>query len=246
MEIKKFNNAQASKAMKKWIENFPKLPIVDNSYAKIRFELQEIYKKTKKNKETTNKWQYYTDIYFGLSLYNYLDKIKEFNLRLAADDDFWKYMSIQVLPDIVGDRWGERNEEHYWSKGIRIWLKSIWWFIYLSWQGDNNSTLRLLESKNFNTDTILNLQERVGRQGAYVNAYRYIMYYYGKIPTKVLKEYSDKMSGKRETLFRAIMKLHTARIMVVEPTLVPGGQKSYALSLYRSLGVDIDEDTENN
>lgn len=239
MEIKKLNNERASIAMKKWIDNYPELPVVDNEYCKIREVLQCAFKTIREKQKEKGKGLYYLDIHFGMSLYNYLENMKEFNLRLAADDDFWRYLSIQVIPDIVGERWDYKNETHYWSRGVRIWLKSIWWFIYLSWQGDLNSTLKVLESTNFNTDTILNLQERVGRNGAYVDTYRFIMYNYSSLSNEQLKDYSKKLIGKRETLFRAVMKLHTAKIMVVEPTLFPGGEKGYARSLYKSLGVKI-------
>ena len=91
-----------------------------------------------------------------------------FNLRAAANDDFWRYLSIKVIPDVVAERWGYENESHYWSKPARIWLRSIWWYVHLSWQGDMQTTAKVLEASCFTTDSILNLEERTGRKGTFI------------------------------------------------------------------------------
>lgn len=122
------------------------------------------------------KKDYYIDAHIGILLYDYLWRVPGFNLRAAANDDFWRYLSIKVIPDVVAERWGYDNESHYWSKPARIWLRSIWWYVHLSWQGDMQTTAKVLEAPCFTTDSILNLEERTGRKGTFINVYRYIMY----------------------------------------------------------------------
>ena len=48
-----------------------------------------------------------------------------------------------------------------------------------------------------------------------------------------------KKRGKNHDLFRVVMKLNTARMMVVEPVLCFGGCKGYAKKLFVDAGFDI-------
>jgi hypothetical protein len=58
------------------------------------------------------------------------------------------------------------------------------------------------------------------------------------IPPCWVSEY--KKRGKNHDLFRVVMKLNTARMMVAEPALCAGGYKGYAEKLFRDAGLDID------
>lgn len=241
MIIKTLNRAESETAMREWIAMYPELPEIEAEYYKIRENIQNFNSKvrTKCQKEITRK-DYYTDVHLGLYLYKYLEDIPEFNLRAAANDDFWRYLSLKVVPDVVAERWGKDNESHYWSKPSRIWLRSIWWYVHLSWQGDILSTERVLESPYFSTDTIINLEERTGRKGTFINVYRYIMYFYSQLSKNELERYyREKTNVKQGDLFRTIMKLNTAKVMVMEPALFLGGEKEYARSLFIDAGVRI-------
>ena len=88
-----------------------------------------------------------------------------------------------------------------------------------------------MKSKNFSTDTILNLVERTGRKGTYVQVYRYIMYFYSKLDLSVISEY--KNAHQNADLFRAIMVLNTAKVVSIEPSLFLGGELEYAKSLFK-------------
>ena len=199
MEMKTLNRGDSQKAMAEWIENYPTLPSVDDSYVSIRSDLQEMNRQVRQDAENNASGKrsdnYYIDAHMGLALYKYLWEKPGFTLRTAADDGFWRYLSVKVVPDIVSQRWGRDNNDHFWSKPTRIWLRSIWWYVHLSWQGSYDSTKELLESPHFTTDTILNFEERNGRRGTCVEAYRYIIYFYSKVPETVLKQFTRGKSG---------------------------------------------------
>lgn len=237
MVIKELNRSKALEAMKNWTDSYPDLPAVDPEYEKVRKDLQEFAGNVSEG--NINKSDYYTDVHMGLHLYDYLWKQKGFTMRVAANDNFWRYMSIKVVPDIVAERWGYDNESHYWSKPSRIWLRQIWWYVHLSWQGNIKSTEQILESGNFSTDTILNLEERTGRNGTYIDVYRMIMYFYGNLPASTIDEFNKRIrkNDKHATLFRTIMKLNTAKSVVIDPALYLGGTIEYVKSLYTDAGV---------
>lgn len=230
MEIKTLKRSEAHSAMEEWRSIFPELPEVSSDYMKIRNDLYRFYSIEKEKYSE----KYSIDVHFGIDLYNYLWAIPGFSIRVAANDDFWRYLSVKVVPHIVADRWGKDNDEHFWRRSTRIWLSSIWWYIHLSWQDNIENTMRIIESPGFDTDTILNLVERAGRKGYYIDVYRYIMYFYSRVPQEVLNRYKDK---KNRSLFRAIMKLNTARTMVIEPGLYLGGELEYVRALFNELNI---------
>lgn len=240
MIIKTLNRSESQVAMKDWLANYPSLPQVEGEYFKIRNEIQDFSKKVREEcPQDIAKKDYYIDVHIGILLYDYLWKQPGFNLRAAANDDFWRYLSIKVVPDVVADRWGKENESHYWSKPARIWLRSIWWYVHLSWQGDMTTTAKVLESSCFTTDSILNLEERTGRNGTFINVYRYIMYYYSRIPHEVLEAYDKNTKTQSDGLFRIVMKLNTVKSVVIDPALYLGGEKEYVRSLFMDAGVRV-------
>lgn len=227
MIFKTLNKHESKIAMDEWI-NTKNIPKLTEGYQRIRNDILEIYK------HIDGKKDYELDLYFGVKLYIYLKSVCGFNMRLASDDDFWRYLSLKVIPDIVAKRWGEDNASHYYERGTRIWLKSIWWYIHLSWQNDEDSTIEIL--KNNTTDEILNLVERAGRYGYYLEVYRNIMYFFAKVPQE--RRYI-KNKEKSDRLFRRIMKLNTARCIVIEPALFLGGEREYVKQLFFDLGEKV-------
>ena len=226
MIFKTLNKTDSKLAMEEWIST-SKIPNMTEEYRKIREDLLVIFNEVKEKHEK----EYEIDLYFGVKLYSYLNNICDYNMRLASNDDFWRYLSLKVIPDLVGERWGNDNASHYYERATRIWLKSIYWYIHLSWQSDEESTIEIL--KNNTTDEILNLVERAGRDGYYLKVYRNIMYFFNKVPQE---RRNVKVNGESDRLFRKIMKLNTARCMVIEPTLYIGGENQYVKDLFRDLG----------
>ena len=242
MEILTLNRGDSQKAMAEWIENYPNLPAIDASYIPIRKDLQEINKTVRLEAEafSSEKRYYYIDAHMGLELYKYLWNQVGFTMRTAANDGFWRYLSVKVVPDLVSQRWGPDNSDHFWSKPTRIWLRSIWWYVHLAWQGDYASTKALLETPHFTTDTILNFEERIGRKGTCIDAYRQIIYCYSRVPEQIIKQNTRGKSGNSDDIFRVVMKLNTAKMLVMEPALYLGGEKAYAKALFKDAGVDLD------
>lgn len=244
MEIKVLNKNDAQQMMTEWQSRYPDLPEVDSEWAHVRSDLQNINRTVRQQAEkldTASRADYYIDLHMGLELYDYLWKMTSFSMRYAADDGFWRFLSVQVAPDVVAQRWGRDNADHFWRMPTRIWFRAIWWYIHLSWQGDVQSTGRMLENPRFTTDTILNFVERTGRRGTAVDVFRCIIYCYSQVITDDLKRFGRSHKGQ-DDLFRVVMKLNTARMMVVEPALCLGGERAYAESLFQDVGVALKQE----
>lgn len=235
MGFKTLSRLESSRTMEEWINSKFKMPKVTAEYALLRKDIQDIYSKVKSESNGVKKKKgYFTDVKLGLYLYIYFNSMSEFNMRCAADDDFWRYLCVKVVPDIVGDRWGCDNEDHYWKKPTRIWLRSIWWYIHLSWQGSFRKTEKLLMNDCFDTDTILNLEERTGREGTFINVSRLIMKKFSEVADEKSRNFIKR---RQESPFRIIMKLNTAKMVVMEPALCEGGEEGYVTSLFEDAGV---------
>lgn len=240
MKIKTLNRGEAQKAMNEWIVNYPELPPLDIELSSVRNDIQELNKKVRfdaENNANVKKFDYYIDAHFGLMLYEYLWKQPWFSMRIAANDGFWRYMSLKIVPDVVAQRWGKDNESHFWSRPTRIWLRSIWWYVHLAWQKNAETTRIVLECPHFTTDTILNFEERSGRNGTYVEAYRRIIYYYSKVSSGDIKKNSRGKANTSDDVFRVVMKLNTAKMLVMDPALCLGGEDAYAKALFCDAGV---------
>ena len=170
--------------------------------------------------------EYKYDYHFGIYLYLILINESRFSMRIVADDGFWRFLSIKIIPDIIFDRWGI-NPERYWKNPRRMWLKTLWWYTHLSWQGDTAKTIDILAGNT--TDQIVQLVERSGSSGYRVELSRCIM-------RQFQKEKTGLASGGTD-LFRKVMKLNTARLKVFEPGLVTGGEEEYAKQLFKTIKI---------
>lgn len=238
MEIRELTQKEAEAAMKSW-RTSQSLPILDGDYLKIREDFQTFYQKEVYG---LGYEEYKQDVIFARYIYDYFKEYenKGLNMRALENDGFWRYLSLVVVPDIVGLRWGNDNENHYYKRSYLIWLKMLWWYIYLSWYRSAEETKDLLLTNNFNTDTLLQLVERSGKQGTYVDVYRLIVYYYQKPSGDDLSKFVKRFEVGTHTLFRVLMKLNTAKLLSVNPVLFLGGVDGYVKSLYREAGVPVD------
>lgn len=166
--------------------------------------------------------QYEFDLLFGLEVYEILNESIGFNNRVASNDDVWRYLMIRVIPDITHARWG-KSADRFFKTSRRIWLKTIWWYIELSWTDNKENTYEIL--KNNTTDTILQLVERPGI-GYHINLYREIMKQYAYI------------NDTSRSIFRSALKLNTARIVTTSPELTEGGVKGYVMNLFKDVGYE--------
>jgi len=159
------------------------------------------------------------DIQAGFTLYRILNE-RRFGVRQAADEGIWRYLSLVVLPDYVQSRWSGDAEARFWRDRSRIWLRAVWWFVHLSWQGDEVSTRASVDGMS--TDDVVQIVERPGRRGFRVELYRAMVRAAGARP-------------QRQRKIRQLMKLNTATVVMVEPSVYQGGVSEYVEALYQQI-----------
>ena len=178
---------------------------------------------------------YSIDLTVGLRLFELLNPGDGFSLVMANDDDFWRYLSCKVFPDITYERYPKPakddirlNKKRFYLHTRRIWLKTLWWYVFLSWQGDSEKTREVL--KDFGTDTISDFIERTG-QGYRIHLYRQLMRAYAGV------------QNKSAVLFNSIQKQNLVNCRTVEPALVENAEKGYIEGLFKQLSIG-DEDAD--
>ena len=197
---------------------------LDESYQRMQQRIRAAWAEVNENNHSDDKKDTYRrDLAFGLRLYGIFSK-GEFAMppRVAADIAVWRYISINVVPEIVKERWPKESswDDRFYRKTNRIYLKVLWWYIYLSWQGDDEHTYAVLEANN--SDTIAQLVERSGAHGYNLDLYRKIM----------IRHFCQDESDRSMLMFRKVMKLHPARIRTRQPEMLPGGVNQYVEELY--------------
>ncbi len=223
MEWKSTNKNEAYNDYQRIIINGSAEAECDNSYFELRQELQNVYSNLIQicrieNGEIKDKYKF--DCYFGLNLYKILSK-PEFYLREhdATNDAIWRYLQLHVIPDIVKSRVGS-NDDAFYKKSNRIYLKRIWWYVHLSmYQGKLKNAKKIILDSCNNTDTILQLVDRSGKKGYRVELYREIMKY----------KTQKKVNGDT---FRDVLVLNNAKVKVIDPYLVNGGIEKYVDNLF--------------
>jgi len=169
------------------------------------------------------------DMKVGLALFRVLAEAG-MDIRTAADDGWWRFLSLRVLPDLVKSRWDSAPPVRYWKGRSRIWLRAMWWTVHLTWQGSEENTRKVLESVT--TDTVVQLVERPGKGGFRIDLTRLIFK-------------MRRLRKPSQDQFRAIMKLNTAQIVLKEPLFCEGGLFGYVDALFADVGcapIDLDSD----
>lgn len=202
----------------------------DSSYSDLRSKVLAVYQDSKP------KGGYVVDVSIGLCLYKELCPANGFTNVVANDDDIWRYISCKVFPDITHMRYppsskdtdaGHRiNSKRFYSHTRRIWLKTLWWYIHLSWQGNTETTYKVL--KDLGTDTISDFIERPGK-GYRLNLFR-----------ELIKAYS-LVDRKSSNLFNRIQKQNLVNCTTVEPALTCNGEPGYVSQLFAQLSITRSE-----
>lgn len=191
----------------------------DSSYEELKKDLYQIFYEVVDEMQITldivNKKAYEFDYRFALRIYHLLNNKYHFNKNLANNDGIWRYMQIKVCPYLVYLRWGYNPDRNY-KRTSRIWLKNLWWYVFLAWKNDEQQTIEIL--KNNTSDTIVQLVERTGKYGYRVELYKEILY----------QKYIRNINAD---IFRKIMILNTMRVKVIDPYLVNGGIEKYVDNL---------------
>jgi len=197
----------------------------DSTYKEFREELIDCFKSALE--ESGGKMNYTVDLRMGIKLYELLSPESGFTNVQANDDDIWRYISVCVMPDITYLRYPKPeqgsiriNQKRFYSHTRRIWLKTLWWYVHLGWQGTSQKTFEVL--KNNGTNIISHFIERPGK-GYRPALFRSMMYVYSTLPTQ------------KDTIFRAAAKLNLAKCVTVEPALTVGGEKAYSVTLFNEI-----------
>lgn len=204
-----------------------RLPDFSDEYSELRDDLYMLFDSAmkelgiKEDEIPQKNNSYQLDLHFGIKLYETLNTKYGMNVRFASSAGIWRYISVCVVPDLVEKRYGIDHPDRFWKKPKRLWLRVLWWYIYLSWQGTSQQTINIL--KDNSTDEILQLVDRCGRGGYRVELYRAMMKKNGEL---------DPIERRRKELFRKMMVLNTARVQVVEPALADRGEEGYVDSLF--------------
>ena len=185
----------------------------------------------------------------GIRLYELMSPEKGFTIVQANDDDIWRYISVNVMPDITFIRYPNQPEDvevlrefipdlsyaigvkaekdsvhikkkRFYSHTRRIWLKTLWWYIHLGWQGDSENTYSVLE--NNGTNIISHFIERPGR-GYRPTLFRYMLYAF------------SLLSEQKDSTFRAAAKINLAKCVTTEPALTVGGELEYSKELFEEV-----------
>ncbi len=205
---------------------------VSEEYIILRAKIINAY-----NEAAEEKDNYMIDLKVGLALYKEFNPANGFSIVMASDDDIWRYLSCKVFPDITYARYpkpekevhelgGHLNHKRFYSHTRRIWLKTLWWYIFLSWQGTEEETFEVL--KHLGTDAISQFIERTGR-GYRLKLYRQLMYSY------------SLADNKSSELFKKIQKLNLVNCRTIEPALVKNAEKGYVETLFKQLSINTEE-----
>lgn len=173
--------------------------------------------------DNLEKQGYLLDLSFGLEMYRLLRDSYNFTLRDASNDDIWRFLQLEIVPDVGYIRWGGFNAERFYTSNRRLWLKTIWWYIHLSWKNSLKETFEIL--KNNSTDTIQQLIERPG-QGYNLRLYREIMLQYQR---------ASQESSTPRRLFRQVLILNNARTATMSPELSDGEIPEYVSTLFKDV-----------
>lgn len=171
---------------------------------------------------------YALDLDMGLTIYEILNPdCTEFTISDACNDDIWRYITMRIIPDLTYLRYPAKsekgskniNKKRFYSDKRRIWIKSLWWYIHLSWQGDRETTYAVL--KDNGVDNINKLIETPGK-GYRLSLYRTLM-----------KEYSDRPHNSK--YFAGVTKLNNVKNKTIEPVLFEKGESNYVKQLFEEV-----------
>lgn len=195
----------------------------DESYSELRSKVLAAYT------DAIEKGGYAIDLSVGFCLYTELNMDNGFTTVLANDNDIWRYISVKIFPDITYLRYPRLgkddlriNKKRFYSHTRRIWLKTLWWYIHLSWQGDVKTTYKVL--KDFGTDTISDFIERPGK------GYRLVLF------REIMKYYST-VNEKSAELFNKIAKQNLVNCRTIEPALAEEAEEGYVKELFMQLSI---------
>jgi hypothetical protein len=207
--------------------DFNELKAYKIEYSSLNIELNKNFNETLQELKVNNISElkgntYKFDCLFALRIYQTFQNDKyKMEVRDASNDNIWRYIQMCVVQNLIYERWG-LNPNRFYDRNNRIYLKVLWWYIYLSWNKSIDKTKEIILSKANSSDTIVQLVERVGDSGYRIELYR-----------KIMEQKSMNLINQDE--FRKFMVLNSARIKIINPFLMNGGVEEYVQDLISSI-----------
>ena len=194
MEWKVLKKSECERIVSKWASSEVVKWDVSPNFQLIRDKLISCYQSIRDELviNSPSGREYAFDYRFGMELYLVLTKDFGISEYQASNDSFWIYLSIKVIPDVVFWRWGPAKNDRFYANSRRIYLKALWWYIHLSWQGSKEETYRVIRENT--TDEVVQLVERSGPFGYRVELCRVMM--------RLYNEYGTGLRGRNNKLFR--------------------------------------------
>ena len=172
------------------------------------------------------------DLFLSLKIHSYfqIENFPGFNESIASNYGFWRFICLKVVPDIIILRHGY-VKEYFYAKNVRLYIPTLWWYIEMCYQGSYDNTYNCLKDKS--TDYILQIVERPGRDGMFLDVSRLIVHYLNILPDEIVnKEYDG------QSLLRRIMIQNTAQ----NPNynlLFDDKANDYVVNLFKACGVEV-------
>ena len=173
---------------------------------------------------------YEFDLPFAMRIYDFFNAFDWFNETVASNYGFWRYICLCVVPDLILRRCGW-NAKNFYEKTTRMYVPRLWWYVHMSFQGTSDYTEQVL--LHLNTDFIMNLVERTGRSGFYLEVSREIMRTLSQLPKSVINQ---KINGAN--LFRRVLIQNTAKANNYN-LVIENNAKEYVLSLFKACKVEV-------
>ena len=142
--------------------------MIQKDHEELHDKLLELWEKAKAEIDSRN--VYLRDLYFALDLFEFFTQ-QGFSQWEAADNEIWAGLTFKVVPDLYYDRWPWDKKEHEqrWTfrRNWRVWMKTLWWWIYLAMVTDHNGNLDKEKTREqlkiYETTSIETLLDRCGR-----------------------------------------------------------------------------------
>ena len=170
---------------------------------------------------------YKFDLTLALGLYEYMQG-EGMTAREASDDGIWRYIQMKVVPDQIVRRWKldnrQINDDRFWKKTWRLYLKILWWYVHLSYAGSINQTYEVLKDNSSND--ISQLVERSG-EGFRLDLTREIMRQFATIS-------SDQRGS---TTLSHILMMNNSMCTCVDPDLCGMSKEEYVNDLFKRCGL---------
>lgn len=200
---------------------------LNDQYRGVREAIVSMFDEAFSKYPVFSRHEYDLDLDLAISVYEYFCGLGMVPAD-ASNDGIWRYIQMKVVPDQILRRWKLKDhqlrDDRFWKQSWRMYLKILWWYVHLSYNGDLEETRRILQYNSSND--ISQLVERTG-EGYRVEYLREIMRRYGELP--------EEKHGK-DTLSHILM-MNNVMCTRVDPELNGKTVEEHVDGLFRSISL---------